>query len=342
MFCPPNFYVSVKHRLLFSTSLVKVIHTTYYESEINVVKYTMMNFHPTTGEMTPMKMIHVIILLAVVLVTTNCSQVTPINPPTTKEPEQGQQQDTDEKIPETTPEENVPVPVEPDITKPDPSMDNKPNEPIEQNYHMTSNFYVKPNDENTNKNVVLLTFDDGPKDETMLTALLDILDKHNAKAIFFVNGYRIKQKPELLKLIHERGQAIGNHSWDHINLRKETPEKVEKQINDVQVIVNELIGVTPLYFRPPHGAGNDYIRAKAKEEGMLYMTWSNGSLDWADNIKNPQGVIDTVMEQLMPGSNILMHEVAWTVEALDELLTRIKEQGYSFLDPSAIQLESRS
>ncbi|MEX2104148.1 MAG: polysaccharide deacetylase family protein, partial [Bacilli bacterium] len=70
-------------------------------------------------------------------------------------------------------------------------------------------------------------------------------------------------------------------------------------------------------------------------------TWSNGSLDWADNIKNPQGVINSVMDQLLPGSNILMHELAWTVEALDELLTKIEEQGYSFIDPRAIELEAR-
>jgi hypothetical protein len=53
----------------------------------------------------------------------------------------------------------------------------------------------------TDKKVVLLTFDDGPKDKDMLDSLLGTLDKHKAKAIFFVNGYRVKQKPELIKLI---------------------------------------------------------------------------------------------------------------------------------------------
>lgn len=85
---------------------------------------------------------------------------------------------------------------------------------------MNENYYIKPNDEASPNKVVLLTFDDGPKEEKMITSLIDTLDKHNAKAIFFVNGYRVKSHPELLKLIHERGQIVGNHAWDHEDLKK--------------------------------------------------------------------------------------------------------------------------
>lgn len=74
---------------------------------------------------------------------------------------------------------------------------------------------------------------------------------------------------------------------------------------------------------------------------MLYMTWSNGSLDWADNQHKPDGVIKSVMDQLAPGSNILMHELPWTAEALDTLLTKIEQAGYTFVDPRAIELEAR-
>ncbi|MEX1030973.1 MAG: polysaccharide deacetylase family protein [Paenibacillaceae bacterium] len=278
-----------------------------------------------------MKKLIIVAITVLILILNGCS-TEQTNPPKIVQKDQ-----VEPNPPEVvTPEVITPEVVEP-VKTPPPSEP----EPIAQNYHMTPNYFIKPNNEQDNKKVVLLTFDDGPKDEQMLTSLLDTLDKHKAKAIFFVNGYRVKQKPELLKLIHERDQIIGNHSWDHINLKKETREKINQQIGDVQTIVKDLIGEPPLFFRPPNGAGNDDVHAKVKEEGMLYMTWSNGSLDWADNIKNPQGVIDSVMDQLLPGSNILMHELAWTVEALDELLTKIEEQGYSFIDPRAIELEAR-
>lgn len=204
-------------------------------------------------------------------------------------------------------------------------------------YRMNDSYIFKPIDESTEKRVVLLTFDDGPKDETVLGSILDTLDKHGAKAIFFVNGYRVKQNPDLLTLIHERGHAIGNHSWDHINLQQEPEEVIDEQLTRVNDLVEELIGERPRFFRPPHGAGNDYVRAKAKDENMLYMTWSNGSLDWDNSTRdNPALIVKNVMDQLHPGSNILMHELSRTAEALDSLLTQLKEAGYGFIDPDTI------
>ncbi|GAB6990336.1 polysaccharide deacetylase family protein [Paenibacillus pini] len=215
---------------------------------------------------------------------------------------------------------------------------------IEKKYHMNKVYNIVPNDEGTAKKVVLLTFDDGPKKAEMINSLIDTLDKHHAKAIFFVNGYRVKENPDLLKLIHDRDQIIGNHSWDHISLRKEPEAKVKKQIEDVQNIVKDTIGETPVFFRPPFGEGGDVGKKIAKENGLLYMTWSNGSLDWTLKSKgtdNPNKVISNVLDQLHAGSNILMHELPWTVEALDTLLTKLEGKGYSFVDPRSIELEMR-
>lgn len=214
--------------------------------------------------------------------------------------------------------------------------------PTSPAYKMNKNYDIVPAepDSGTSAKVVLLTFDDGPKDKTILTSILDTLDKHHAKAIFFVNGYRVKQNPDLLKLIHERGQPIGNHSWDHIDLKKEPEAKADRQISDVQAKVKELTGEAPRFFRPPFGSGSDYVRKKVKEEKMLYMTWSNGSLDWETKTADkPKEVVDNVLKQLHPGSNILMHELSWTAEALDTLLTELEAKGYGFVDPRSIRLE---
>ncbi|OWA37101.1 xylanase deacetylase [Saccharibacillus sp. O16] len=206
--------------------------------------------------------------------------------------------------------------------------------PVE--YHMNGNYDIVPNEGSTApKKVVLLTFDDGPKEAKMINGLFDTLDKHNAKAIFFVNGYRVKEHPELLKLIQERGGIVGNHSYDHIYLNKQSNEKIKQQIEDVQKIVEKTIGETPKFFRPPNAAGNDYAHQIAKENGLLYMTWSVGSLDWV-NQNDPKAVVDNVFDQLHSGSNILMHELPWTVEALDDLLTKLEAKGYSFVDPRSI------
>jgi peptidoglycan/xylan/chitin deacetylase (PgdA/CDA1 family) len=207
---------------------------------------------------------------------------------------------------------------------------------IAKSYKMNKNYDIVPIDPSGNGKVVLLTFDDGPKEKTQIDLLLAALDKHKAKAIFFVNGYRVQKQPELLKLLHEKGQAIGNHSWDHIDLKKEKAEEIDRQIKDVQQIVTATIGEAPKFFRPPFGSSNDYVKRRVKDEGMLFMTWSNGSEDWLSTNQKPEGVIKRVLEQLHPGSNILMHELPWTAEALDELLTKLEEKGYSFVDPDSI------
>ncbi|MFC3745819.1 polysaccharide deacetylase family protein [Paenibacillus sp. GCM10012306] len=211
-------------------------------------------------------------------------------------------------------------------------------------YHMNKNYDIVPNEEGTPKKVVLLTFDDGPKEAKMINSIIDTLDKHHAKAIFFVNGYRVKEHPELLKLIYERGGILGNHSWDHIILKDKPYDTVKKQLEDVQTAVKEITGETPHFFRPPHGGGGDVGKKVAAENGMLYMTWSVGSLDWEMKEKDSnktEKLIGNVTSQLHSGSNILMHELPWTTEALDTLLTTLEEKGYSFVDPRSIELKMR-
>lgn len=213
---------------------------------------------------------------------------------------------------------------------------------VKVQYRMNKAYDIVPSAEGVSKKVVLLTFDDGPKKAEMINGLIDTLDKHHAKAIFFVNGYRAKQHPELLKLIADRGQTIGNHSWDHIILKNKPEAEVRRQIEDTQQIVKATVGKAPVFFRPPNGAGGDTGKKIAKENGLLYMTWSNGSLDWTMSSKssgNADKVVSNVLDQLHSGSNILMHELPWTVEALDTLLTKLESKGYTFVDPESIDTQ---
>ncbi|MGG1635674.1 polysaccharide deacetylase family protein [Paenibacillus sp. NRS-1760] len=244
-------------------------------------------------------------------------------------------------VPETSQSSNNAINDETAVTseEPTPTASSEQETSITALYRMSEAYRFVPIEESISSKVVLLTFDDGPKDETVLTSMLDTLDKHKAKAIFFVNGYRVKKNPNLLKLIDERGQTIGNHSWDHNDLKKEAKEVVEQQIGDVQTDVEALIDKKPLFFRPPYGSGGDTVKEIAKNHGMLYMTWSNGSLDWDKTAKNkPEVVIKNVLEQLHPGANILMHELQWTADALDELLTSLENKGYGFIDPATIEV----
>ncbi|MFS0722681.1 polysaccharide deacetylase family protein [Paenibacillus sp. 1P07SE] len=231
--------------------------------------------------------------------------------------------------------------VEPNAAEPEPDVPGDP--PLEIQYEMNDASYrFTPLSDEVDADAVLLTFDDGPKERALLERMLAILDKHSAKAIFFVNGYRVEQQPELLQLVSDNGHMIGNHAWDHIDLRKAEPQEARRQIDEVQTIVSEVTGEAPRFFRPPFGSGGDAVKEMAAEQGLLYMTWSNGSRDWENAARdNPEVVISSVMEQLHPGANILMHELPWTADALDELLGLLTAKGYSFIDPATIKLPDR-
>lgn len=206
-------------------------------------------------------------------------------------------------------------------------------------YFLNSIWDIKPIDPNDEDKVVLITIDDGPKGEDGVISMLDTLDKHEAKAIFFVNGWPTRNNPDLLVEIYERGHAIGNHSWEHINLSKESNEVIDENIEKMQQLVEELTGERPRFFRAPHGATNSYLREKVAAEGMLYMNWSAAAEDWKPEYRSAETIIPHVLSQLRPGSNLLLHEVPGTVAAFDALLTAIREEGYTFVNPHAIHLE---
>lgn len=245
-----------------------------------------------------------------------------------------------------------PLPAEPDEMKNEGPLEDAGHEPteaqdeeenaetLEKLYRMNDYYLIVPKEEGIEKKVVLLTFDDGPKEEQMVSDMLEVLDKHEAKAIFFVNGFRVEQNPELLLKLYNSGHAIGNHSWDHINLKEVEDAEIDRQVEAVQDKVKELTGEAPLFFRPPHGAGTDYLKHKVAEEGMLYMTWSTSPEDWLKQNQTPEMVITNTLERVHPGANLLMHELPWTVEALDTLLTELKDLGYTFVNPDTIEITS--
>lgn len=183
--------------------------------------------------------------------------------------------------------------------------------------------------------VAMLTFDDGPtKDVT--PQILDVLKREKIRAIFFVTGYGIEQAPDVLKRIKDEGHIIAVHTMTHPDLATLSQAEQRKEIEPLMAKIKELTGVTPTYIRPPFGSYNKDLLALCKELGLTVTTWSNGSLDWdgvdSKGHKDPQKVVDAVLEQLTPGSNILMHDThQHTADALPTMIKAMRDKGYQFV-----------
>ena len=188
----------------------------------------------------------------------------------------------------------------------------------------------------TEKPKVSLSFDAAWGNEDTAD-LLATLEKYNVKTTFFMTGGWVESYPEDVKAISAAGHDLGNHSENHKNMSQLSNDEKRQEIVSVHQRVKELTGYDMFLFRPPFGDyDNDVIRT-ASECGYYSIQWDVDSLDWKDY--GVDSIISTVCshKHLGCGSIILCHNGAkFTAEALDEMITNLKGQGYEIVPVSEL------
>jgi len=164
---------------------------------------------------------------------------------------------------------------------------------------------------------VLLTLDDGP-DPVTTPAVLDLLDRHEAKAVFFLIGDRVRKWPELAREIVRRGHAVGNHSQTHPAYRFWSlgPWRMWREIAACQETLTEVLGTAPVWFRAPVGHYNSFVHPALDALGLRLMAWNCRGFDGTD--RNVEKVLARLRENLRPGAVVLLHEAVPTCAAVLE------------------------
>lgn len=202
-------------------------------------------------------------------------------------------------------------------------------------YKIINRNLVVPIDLTKMDKIILLTVDDGPSKRT--GEIIKILKNHNAKAIFFINGMHEKNNIGVIEEIYKSGNALGNHTWSHLNLKKEKDINIiDNEIIRNSELINNLTWVPTRFFRAPYGESNFYIRKFVKDNGMIFMDWSGSAIDWDKSTVEKDIFINNALINLHSGSIILIHEHPWSVANLDGLLTTLDEKGYTYIDPKDI------
>lgn len=98
----------------------------------------------------------------------------------------------------------------------------------------------------TEEKLVALTFDDGSSLERT-PSLLDILNKYNIKATFFMIGKNIEKYPDIARMAYNQGHLIGNHSYSHPRLIFKSPLFIREQITKTDILL-ELLGQKEVIF----------------------------------------------------------------------------------------------
>lgn len=186
----------------------------------------------------------------------------------------------------------------------------------------------------SNRKLVALTFDDGP-DNYYTPRILDILQAKGVHATFFMVGKQAKHFPLIVKKIAEEGNAIGNHSWDHPELWKLSNAQVTQEIVSTQNEIQQITGQRTTLFRPPYGKLTPADMILIHNLGYRIIDWSVDTLDWKGS--SAHAILQNVNKEVSPGGIILEHslgrpgELNGTLQALPQIIDRLKAQGYEFV-----------
>lgn len=189
---------------------------------------------------------------------------------------------------------------------------------------------------------IALTFDDGPN-PAATPALLDLLDKHDARATFFLIGRHVRAFPALAREIAARGHTIGNHTETHPRLIFISRAKLREELNRCREAILSAVGAEPRWMRPPFGFRGPQLDAVVRQLGYSGVAmWSKWAWDWKPQPAQP--VIHR-LRRVMGGDIVLLHDGdhrllegdrRHTVAALAHWLPRWKDAGMRFVTLDAI------
>lgn len=204
-------------------------------------------------------------------------------------------------------------------------------------YGYTNN--INKLEQNANyKKVAYITIDDGPSKYT--DEIINLLNKYNAKATFFMIDRNMKSYPNQVKKIINNGNTAGFHSVSHdINKLYENDMSAKNEFDENKETFYDITGEESNLVRLPYGS-KPYASEKSYEAlvDASYKVW-----DWNIDTQDWKSNSDEILENIKRYSKnkdrlvILIHERKQTVEALDSILSYLTKEGYELLPISQDQ-----
>ena len=187
--------------------------------------------------------------------------------------------------------------------------------------------------------VIYLTFDDGPGSQT--PRLLEILEKYNAKATFFVVDTPFAST---IAQIAAGGHGLAMHTATH-DFEKiySSVDAYFADLEKIESVIEEYAGYRPAILRFPGGSSNQVSKKYCEgimtdltriveEKGYLYYDWNVDSCD-AGDAKTAEEVYWNVIQSCSSrtSSVVLLHDIrSYTVDAIEDILIWGQGNGYVF------------
>lgn len=183
-----------------------------------------------------------------------------------------------------------------------------------------------------------LTIDDGPNPR-WTPKVLDVLDRAEVRATFFVIGRRSKRYPEIIRRIYVEGHALGNHTYahDYASLYGGSVQPYLDSLRANGTLLKEILGYEPRLTRPPGGETGNFRsgwRSAVRSAGYQTVLWNVSSGDGTGTTSEQMiSNVISYLERLDDDDEpvILTHDVRPPIiEALPEIIFEVRRRGYEF------------
>ena len=189
----------------------------------------------------------------------------------------------------------------------------------------------------TSRKIVALTFDDGPSAE-VTRPLLDLLERRQVRATFFVTGAELEKNMDRGIRIVASGHELGNHSYSHSRMIFVTPSFVRNEIERTDQLIREAGYQSEIHFRPPYGKKLFVLPYYLSQTGRTTVTW-DVEPD-SDLGASATEIAQKAVAVTQPGSIILLHvmypERGESFKAVSKIIDDLQGRGYEFVSVSEL------
>ena len=180
---------------------------------------------------------------------------------------------------------------------------------------------------------VALTFDDGP-DPVYGPQVAAILKAKHVPATFFLVGMRVKQYPQVARLLAHDGFELANHTYNHQDLPALKPHEIANELRLCDQDIYAATGRHTTLMRPPGVQYNDKMLGVTRALGYVTVSWTVGAKDY-DKDTSADFIKERVLDRTAPGAIILLHQdTPATVAALPAIIDGLRAQGFQFVTVS--------
>jgi peptidoglycan/xylan/chitin deacetylase (PgdA/CDA1 family) len=191
----------------------------------------------------------------------------------------------------------------------------------------------------TEQKLVALTFDDGPTPH-YTAGVLQLLELYQVKATFFVTGAETQRYMTQAKQIVAAGHQLGNHSWSHQRMVFMSLDEINREVEGTDQQIRDAGYQGEILFRPPYGKKLVLLPWYLASTNRTSIMWDIAPETFDEEAEDPQTMATEVLEQVEPGSIVLLHLMYKNRDAsraaLPLIIKGLKERGYRMVTVSEL------